>query len=149
MINWHIVKLLKWLLMKFFKEFTRWKKVKYSLFFRSTLWIREWMHIRPITLYKSCISIRTRKLPWCYNYQQVMLSQKLKFVFAAFQLREWESSGWFRILKLCPWKWEYDRRFAMHNMNEWTLNSRFHCFVYVAYIDVFFPVFQWYDIMTK
>jgi hypothetical protein len=89
----------------------------------STLWIREWMHIRPITLYKSCISIRTRKLPWCYNYQQVMLSQKLKFVFAAFQLREWESSGWFRILKLCPWKWEYDRRFAMHNMNEWTLNK--------------------------
>jgi hypothetical protein len=67
-----------------------------------------------------------------------MLSHKLKCVFAAFLLREWEPSGWFRILKLCPWKWEYDHKFAMHNMNEWTLNSRF---VYVAYIDVF-PIFR-------
>jgi hypothetical protein len=40
------------------------------------------------------------------------------------------------ILKLCPWKWKYDREFTKHNMNEWTLNS---CFVYVDYIDVFFP----------
>ena len=35
-----------------------------------------------------------------------------------------------------PWKWKYDREFTKHNMNEWTLNS---CFVYVDYIDVFFP----------
>jgi hypothetical protein len=26
------------------------------------------------------------------------------------------------ILKLCHWKWEYDREFPIHNMNEWTLN---------------------------
>ena len=36
-------------------------------------------------------------------------------------------------LKLCPWKWLYDREFALHNMNEWTLSSGF---AYVAYIDV-------------
>jgi hypothetical protein len=40
------------------------------------------------------------------------------------------------ISKLCLWKWEYDREFTMHNMNEWTLSSRF---VYVVNIDVFFP----------
>ena len=50
------------------------------------------------------------------------------------------------IMKLCLWKWEYDREFTMHNMNEWTLSSRFLC---VANIDVFSPAFQWYDIMTK
>ena len=50
------------------------------------------------------------------------------------------------IMKLCLWKWEYDREFTMHNMNEWTLSSRF---LYVANIDVFSPAFQWYDIMTK
>jgi hypothetical protein len=32
----------------------------------------------------------------------------------------------------------------MHNMNEWTLSSRF---AYVAYIDVFSPSFQWYDVI--
>ena len=48
------------------------------------------------------------------------------------------------ILKLCPWKWQYECEFAIHNMNEWILNSRF---VYIAYIDVFFLAFQWYDIM--
>ena len=31
-------------------------------------------------------------------------------------------------------------------MKIWTLNS---CFVYVAYIGVFFPAFQWYDVTTK
>jgi len=36
--------------------------------------------------------------------------------------------------------------FTIHNTNEWTLNDRF---VYVAYIDVFSPAFQWYDVMTK
>ena len=25
----------------------------------------------------------------------------------------------------------------------------FYCFVYVAHIDVFYPAFQWYDVMTK
>ena len=51
-------------------------------------------------------------------------------------------------LKLCPWKWLYDREFALHNMNEWTLSSGF---AYVAYIDVPtpLPAFQWYDVMTK
>jgi len=43
------------------------------------------------------------------------------------------------ILKLCPWKWEYDHEFAIHYINEWTLNSRF------VYVDAF----QWYDVMTK
>jgi hypothetical protein len=51
-----------------------------------------------------------------------------------------------KISKLCLWKWEYDCEFTMHNMNEWTLSSRF---VYVVNIDVFFPAFQWYDVMIK
>ena len=50
------------------------------------------------------------------------------------------------IKTICPLKWEYEREFPIHNMNEWTLNS---CIVYVAYIGVFFPAFHWYDVMTK
>jgi hypothetical protein len=50
------------------------------------------------------------------------------------------------ILKLCPWKWKYDSEFVIYTINEWSLNS---CFVYVAYIDMFSPTVQWYDVMTK
>ena len=40
------------------------------------------------------------------------------------------------ILKICPWKWEYDSEFVIHKtcMDEWTLSISF---VYVAYNDVF------------
>jgi hypothetical protein len=43
-------------------------------------------------------------------------------------------------------KLKYDTEFVIYTMNEWSLNS---CFVYVAYIDMFSPTVQWYDVMTK
>jgi len=40
----------------------------------------------------------------------------------------------------CRKYWNYDYIFAIYNMNECTFNIRF---AYIAYIDVFYPAFQW------
>ena len=66
---------------------------------------------------------------WCYTFSVTVLSSDNAFFLEMWTVQLPE------ILKLCNWKWEYDCDFAMHNMNEWTLSSRF---VYVAYIDVLF-----------